>query len=114
MKAADDAALESFKSNNVCAHLEQKLDSLDGGYSCFGDGCGNATGQEVLGEGNSGVSHLCCGQSSVGFACGVEMADSNLEERAFKKTQRESARELRLFRLIGWPRQQWAGLVDVL
>lgn len=45
---------------------------------------------------------------------GVEMADSNLGERAFKKTQREGAGELRLFRLIGWPRQQGAGRVDVL
>lgn len=57
---------------------------------------------------------FCCGRSSVGFACGVEVADSKREERAFKKTERHSTRELRLLRLIGWPRQQWAGRVDVL
>lgn len=39
-------------------HLEEKLDSLDGGYSCFGDGSGNTTSQEVLGEGNSCLTHL--------------------------------------------------------
>lgn len=38
---------------------------------------------------------------SVGFACGGEMADSNLEEREFKKTEREKNRELRHSRLIG-------------
>lgn len=38
---------------------------------------------------------------SEGFACGVEMADSNLGERGFKKTVREKTRELRLSPLIG-------------
>lgn len=98
------------------AHLEEKLHPLDGSHGCFGDGRGDATGQEVLGEGNSGVAHLrdgCC-QTSVGFACGAEMADSKLEERGFKKSEREGARELRLLRLIGWPGPRWAGPADVL
>lgn len=83
-------------------YLEEKLDSLDGGYSCFGDGSGNTTSQEVLGEGNSLVSHLSDVISlrpvtwSVGFAGEVEMAESNLEVRGFKKTEREKKRELRL------------------
>lgn len=51
---------------------------------------------------------------SVGFACEVEMADPGLEERGFKKTEREKNRELRLARLIGWRCGQWAGLADVL
>lgn len=45
----------------------------------------------------------CCQVlSSVGFACGVEMADSNLQERGFKKTEREKTRELLHSCLIGW------------
>lgn len=88
--------------------MEKKLDSLDGGYGCFGDGSGNTTSQEVLGEGNSCLRHLRVLSngaqllSSVGFACGVEMADSNLEERGFKKTEREKTRELLHSCLIGW------------
>lgn len=46
----------------------------------------------------------CC-QTSLGFACRVEMADFKLEERGFKKTVRKRTPELRLLRLIGWPRQ---------
>lgn len=42
------------------------------------------------------------------------MADSNLEERGFKETVREKNRELRLWRLIGWPWQEWAGFTGVL
>lgn len=42
------------------------------------------------------------------------MADSNLEERGFKEPEREKNRELRLSRLIGWPWQEWAGLMGVL
>lgn len=42
---------------------------------------------------------------SVGFACGVEMADSNRKERGFKKSVREKTRELQLHRLIGWLRE---------
>lgn len=96
------------------AHLEEKLDPLDGSYSCFGDGSGNPTSQEVLGEGNSGVGHLRGAvRMSRGFACRVEMADSKLEDGGFKKAVRKRSRELRLrlLRLIGWPRQKWAGRV---
>ena len=39
-------------------HLEEKFDSLDGGYSCFRDGSGDTTSQEVLGEGNGCLTHL--------------------------------------------------------
>lgn len=42
-------------------------------------------------------------QTSLGFACRVEMADSKLEERAFKKTVSQRTSELRLLCLIGWP-----------
>lgn len=31
-------------------YLKEKLHSLDWGDGCFGDGSGDATGQEVLGE----------------------------------------------------------------
>lgn len=41
---------------NTC--LEEKLDSLDGCYGCFGDSSGNSTSQEVLGEGNRCLRHL--------------------------------------------------------
>lgn len=44
--------------NDVHTHLEKQLDSLDGGYSCFGDGSGNTTSQEVLGKGNGLLTHL--------------------------------------------------------
>lgn len=93
----------------MIAHLQEKLDSLDGGYSCFGDGSGDTTSQEVLGEGNSCLTHLQMLSDtvplllSVGFAGEVEMADSYLEERGFKKTERERNRELRLSPLIGCP-----------
>ena len=39
-------------------HLQQQLDPLDGCYRCLGDGCGHSTGQEVLGEGHSGICHV--------------------------------------------------------
>lgn len=37
--------------------LEEKLHSLDGCDGCLGDGGGDATGQEVLGEGHRGLVH---------------------------------------------------------
>lgn len=45
-------------TETVVTHLEEKLDSLDWSYSCFGDGSGDATCQEVLGEGNGLFTHL--------------------------------------------------------
>lgn len=38
-------------------YLQQELDSLDGSDSCFGDGCGDATSQEILHETNHRVRH---------------------------------------------------------
>lgn len=38
-------------------YLQQQLDSLDGSDSCFGDGSGNATSQEVFQETNHPVRH---------------------------------------------------------
>lgn len=45
-------------SRDEGTHLEEKLDPLDRGYGRFRDGSGDATSQEVLGEGDSLVSHL--------------------------------------------------------
>lgn len=38
-------------------YLQQELDSLYGSDSCFGDGCGDATSQEILHETNHRVRH---------------------------------------------------------
>lgn len=57
---------------------------------------------------------LSDGTWSVGFAGGVEMAESNVEVRGFKKTEREKKRELRLSLLIGGLWEWWAGLRDAL
>lgn len=94
--------------NDIDTHLEKQLDSLDGGYGGFGDGSGGTTSQEVLGEGNGCVTHLQMLSDSVrslGFACGVEMADAELEESGFKGTGREKNCELRLPLPIGC--QRW-------
>lgn len=39
------------------SYLKEKLHSLNWGDGCFGDGSGDATGQEVLGEGDSRLTH---------------------------------------------------------
>lgn len=94
--------------NDIDTHLEEQLDSLDGGHGGFGDGSGGTTSQEVLGEGNGCVTHLQMLSESVrslGFACGVEMADAELEESGFKGTGREKNCELRLPLPIGC--QRW-------
>lgn len=46
---------------------------------------------------------------SLGFACGVEMADADLEESGFKGTGREKNCELRLPLPIGCPRRLVGG-----
>ncbi|KAG7225787.1 hypothetical protein INR49_014438 [Caranx melampygus] len=71
----------------MSTYLEEKLDSFDGGYSCFGDGSGNTTSQEVLGEGNSLFTHLrvlsaAVPVNSVGGVCRAKFAqvkDKNRE-----------------------------------
>lgn len=45
-------------SRDESTHLEEKFDPLDGGYGRFRDGSGDATSQEVLGEGDSLLTHL--------------------------------------------------------
>lgn len=99
---------KTLRTDDIDTHLEEKLDSLDGGNSGFGDGSGGATSQEVLGEGNGCVTHLQMLSDSsarwLGFACGVEMADVDLEESGFKGTGREKNCELRLPLAIGSPR----------
>ena len=50
-----------LKPTLSCAlsHLKEKLDSLDGSHGCLGDGGGDASGHEVLGEGNGCLIHGC-------------------------------------------------------
>lgn len=39
-------------------YLKEKLHSLDWGDGCFGDGSGDTTSQEILGERNSRLTHF--------------------------------------------------------
>lgn len=53
---ANISTLHFWKASQT--HLKKQLDSFNRGYSCFGDGSGNTTSQEVLAERDDGLIHF--------------------------------------------------------
>lgn len=108
---------ETLRTNDIDTHLEEQLDSLDGGHSSFGDGSGGTTSQEVLGEGNGCVTHLrMLSDSSARWGLPVELKwptptwrRADLKGPAARKTVNSDSHFRLAVRTGGW-----AVLVDAL